>query len=67
MIGDTPESDIQGANNKEGWSSILVSTGLHLGPGNSAEHPADYVCEDVHDAVSMIFKIEGIDREIPRA
>lgn len=27
MIGDTPESDIQGANNM-GWISILVKTGI---------------------------------------
>ena len=42
MIGDTPESDIQGANNKskDGWVSVLVRSGLFQEGENSTEHPA---------------------------
>lgn len=66
MIGDTPESDIQGANNKasDGWHSILVRTGLFQGLENHSEHPARYVVEDVCDAVKLIFELEGIDKQI---
>jgi len=28
MIGDNPRSDIKGANVREGWTSILVKTGV---------------------------------------
>ena len=64
MIGDTPESDIQGANLKkaDNWVSILVRTGLFNHGENSEEHPADYVVEDVQAAVQKIFEIEKIDR-----
>jgi ribonucleotide monophosphatase NagD (HAD superfamily) len=64
MVGDTPESDIKGANNKEGWISVLVRTGLFQGGENSEEHPAQYVCEDLNEAVRLIFSIEGIEREV---
>jgi ribonucleotide monophosphatase NagD (HAD superfamily) len=66
MIGDTPESDIQGANNKEGdgWISVLVRTGLFQGLENHSDYPAKYVCEDVHEAVKFIFQKEGVHREI---
>lgn len=66
MIGDTPDSDIKGANNKaeDGWVSVLVRTGLFSEGENSKEHPAQYVCEDLHEAVKLIFQLEGIDREI---
>jgi ribonucleotide monophosphatase NagD (HAD superfamily) len=65
MIGDTPESDIQGANNKaeDGWISVLVRTGMFNGPENAHDHPARYVCEDLEEAVSLIFMLEGIDRD----
>jgi ribonucleotide monophosphatase NagD (HAD superfamily) len=67
MIGDTPESDILGANIKsdDGWHSILVRTGLFQGLENHVEHPARYVVEDVHAAVKLIFELEKVDREIP--
>lgn len=42
MIGDTPDSDIQGSNN-QGWISILVKTGIFQGPENSKEYPAKYI------------------------
>ncbi len=68
MIGDTPESDIQGANAKseDGWHSILVRTGLFQGLENHDEHPARYVVEDVQAAVKLIFELEKVDREIPQ-
>jgi ribonucleotide monophosphatase NagD (HAD superfamily) len=66
MIGDTPESDIQGANlkAKDGWISVLVRTGLFSEGENSPDYPARYVCEDVEEAIKLIFQIEGVDREI---
>jgi len=66
MVGDTPESDIKGANNKasDGWISVLVRSGLFQGIENSEEHPAQYVCEDLNEAVRLIFSLEGIEREI---
>lgn len=63
MIGDTPESDIQGANNK-GWISILVKTGIHQSEENDKTYPAKYVVEDLEEAVKLIFKLENIEREI---
>ena len=42
MIGDTPESDIQGANNA-GWISILVRTGIFQDGENDKDYPAAYV------------------------
>lgn len=67
MIGDTPESDIKGANIKseDGWHSILVRTGLFSEGENHDEHPAKYVVEDVHAAVKLIFELEKVEREIP--
>eukprot|EP00347_Sterkiella_histriomuscorum_P004113 403361703 len=63
MIGDTPESDIQGANNK-GWISILVRTGIHQSEENDKMYPAQYLVEDLEEAVRLIFRLENIDREI---
>ena len=63
MIGDTPESDIQGANNA-GWVSILVRTGIHQGPENSKQYPAHYTVEDLEEAVRLIFKLENINKEV---
>lgn len=62
MIGDTPDSDVQGANNA-GWVSILVKTGLFKGE-NSKEYPAQYVVENLEEAVKLIFQIEGIKKSL---
>lgn len=62
MIGDTPEADIQGANN-QGWISILVRTGLHQSIENSKEYPATYIVEDLEEAIKLIFKLENIHKE----
>lgn len=61
MIGDTPESDIQGANNM-GWISILVKTGIFQGEGNDPKYPASYVVEDLEEAIDLIFRLEGISK-----
>jgi len=54
MVGDNPASDIAGAcNTGRPWRSILVRTGVFQGGpgGNSTQHPADLVVEDVEQAV----------------
>ena len=61
MIGDTPESDIQGANQK-GWVSILVRTGIFKDHENSKEYPAKYVVEDLEEALNLIFDLEGLKK-----
>jgi HAD superfamily hydrolase (TIGR01456 family) len=58
MIGDNPYSDIQGARSS-GWKSILVRTGLFKGKENHEIHPADYVVDDVREAVDLILKLEN--------
>ncbi|KAF7723018.1 hypothetical protein EC973_002434 [Apophysomyces ossiformis] len=49
-VGDNPAADIKGAN-AYGWTSILVRTGVFVGPGNSPIYPADAVCDNVEEAV----------------
>ena len=67
MIGDNPLSDIQGANAREGWTSILVKTGVFNqetegdDTGNSKIHPADHVVEDLAEAVQLIMKLEDLE------
>ncbi len=58
MIGDSPVSDIKGAN-EYGWISILVRTGLFKGD-NDENNPAKYVVDNFKDAVELIFKLEGL-------
>ncbi|CAO3678281.1 unnamed protein product [Umbelopsis vinacea] len=58
-VGDNPSSDIAGAN-AYGWTSILVKTGIFEGKGNSAEFPANLVCEDVEEAVHWALREEGV-------
>ncbi|KAJ3011984.1 UNVERIFIED_CONTAM: hypothetical protein HDU68_001438 [Siphonaria sp. JEL0065] len=48
-IGDNPESDIEGAN-RNGWTSVLVKTGVYEG----GPHEAKYLVEDVEEAVDVI-------------
>eukprot|EP00792_Barthelona_sp_PAP020_P003906 TRINITY_DN1748_c0_g1_i1.p1 TRINITY_DN1748_c0_g1~~TRINITY_DN1748_c0_g1_i1.p1 ORF type:complete len:344 (+),score=97.36 TRINITY_DN1748_c0_g1_i1:38-1033(+) len=57
MVGDNPKSDIQGAL-KNGWRSILVRTGLFQGI-NDDQFPAEYVVEDVSEAVDLILNGES--------
>lgn len=47
-----------------GWTSILVKTGIFKGNENSKEYPADYVVEDLEEAVKLIFQIEKIQKNI---
>jgi len=61
MIGDNPDSDIDGANRRgESWVSILVRTGVFQGGANSTKHPAKYVVADMQEAVELIFRLEGL-------
>ena len=62
MIGDNPESDIEGANRK-GWNSILVKTGVyqHLDEkGNENKHNAKFLVQDMNEAFELILKKEKL-------
>ena len=62
MVGDNPDSDIDGANRRgDKWVSILVRTGVFQGGDNSDKHPAKFVVQDVEEALNLIFKLEGLD------
>ena len=62
MIGDNPDSDIDGANRRgERWVSILVRTGVFQGGANSDRHVAKYVVQDMEEAVQLIFRLEGLE------
>ncbi|KAI1288769.1 hypothetical protein F5Y03DRAFT_379249 [Xylaria venustula] len=63
MIGDNPESDIQGANNYESpsktrWQSILVETGVYT-RGHEPAYPPTYIAHTCQDAVQLAFEKEG--------
>lgn len=64
MIGDTPNSDIKGANRMEDWSSVLVRTGIFKDGENDPNYPARFVVEDLEEALNMIFKKEGLNIKI---
>lgn len=54
MVGDNPESDIQGANTYKSpfgsdWASILVRTGVY--PGGEPAHKPRVIVDDVYAAV----------------
>ena len=54
-IGDNPLSDIAGANNAgDDWTSILVKTGVHTSPENDERNPADFMYDNVYEAVQDI-------------
>jgi ribonucleotide monophosphatase NagD (HAD superfamily) len=55
-IGDNPKSDIRGANSAGShWRSILVRTGVfQSGADNDLEDPADFVVQDVLEAVQLL-------------
>ena len=54
-IGDNPLSDIRGANSAgSNWSSVLVRTGVWVGDVNDAVDPANYVFDDVVQAVRAL-------------
>jgi ribonucleotide monophosphatase NagD (HAD superfamily) len=57
MFGDSPDSDIRGAN-EFGWYSVLVRTGNFKGEGNHHIWPAKKVFDDVEKAVDWIVKHE---------
>ena len=61
MIGDNPDSDIDGAN-RRGWVSILVKTGIFNAEKeeNSSRHPAKYVVNDMEAAVKLIYQLENL-------
>ena len=66
MIGDNPESDICGGNSA-GWVTILVKTGVFdekaatSRNGNDINNPAKYVVDDFAAAISLIYRLEGLN------
>lgn len=66
MIGDNPESDIQGAVAAERdsrllWKSVLVETGVHKA-GSKPAHTPTVVKKDVFEAVRWIIQQEMGDK-----
>lgn len=66
MIGDNPESDIQGATaaNKDSslvWKSVLVETGVHRA-GSKPAHIPTVVKKDVLEAVQWVINREMGDK-----
>ena len=66
MVGDNPESDIQGANNYRSrsgdteWASVLVRTGVwDPRRGGEPRHPPKMIADDVKAAVDWALKQEG--------
>ena len=54
-IGDNPKSDIRGANRAgPHWRSILVRTGVFRGGENDEQDPADFVAQDILEAVQLV-------------
>ncbi|KRX00687.1 HAD-like domain [Pseudocohnilembus persalinus] len=67
MIGDNPESDIQGANKLQDWTTILVRTGVfqsHYEGQNDKNYPAKYVVDNFKQAVELICDLEKIQFKI---
>ncbi|KAI1357473.1 HAD-like domain-containing protein [Xylaria arbuscula] len=63
MIGDNPESDIQGAKNyvspyKTKWEGLLVETGVYK-PGTLPAHQPINTCHTCQDAVQWALEREG--------
>lgn len=53
-IGDNPKSDVRGARNAgDNWKSVLVRTGVFSGQNDDID-PADFVEDDIFDAVNRI-------------
>eukprot|EP01080_Neovahlkampfia_damariscottae_P005556 gene5556-9374_t len=60
MIGDNLDSDIIGANLQgDEWVSVLVKTGLCK--ENSEKIKADFICDDVREAVKTIFSKHNVE------
>eukprot|EP00899_Mesostigma_viride_P016525 jgi/Mesvir1/24874/Mv22106-RA.2 len=60
-VGDNPPSDVRGARMAgPPFKSILVRTGAWQSTAeNDVDDPADYVCENVLEAVKKVFELEG--------
>ena len=66
MVGDNPESDIQGANNYRSrggdteWASVLVRTGVwDPRRGGEPRHAPKMIADDIKAAVDWALKQEG--------
>lgn len=59
MVGDNPTADIRGANNAgDQWQSVLVRTGVFTGKENDPVDPADFVFDNVGEAVHSMLSAE---------
>ncbi|KAI5927030.1 HAD-like domain-containing protein [Camillea tinctor] len=68
MIGDNPESDIQGANGFQSsrgleWKSVLCETGVYVA-GTEPRHKPTYQARNVREAVQLALREEGINIDI---
>lgn len=59
MIGDNPNVDVLGGNNN-GFKTILVKTGVFKEGNNDKNNPANYVVNDVGEAIELIRKLEDL-------
>jgi HAD superfamily hydrolase (TIGR01456 family) len=64
MIGDNPESDIDGANNYQStvgieWKSVLVETGVYAA-GSLPAHKPSHIAHNVQAAVNWAMQQEGV-------
>ena len=58
---DNPKSDVRGARSQLNTKAILVRTGVFNGSTNDPIDPADYVVEDVLEAVNLVAELEEVN------
>jgi HAD superfamily hydrolase (TIGR01456 family) len=63
MIGDNPDSDIQGSKNYQSrfgseWKSVLVESGVHV-RGTEPAHEPTHIAAGVKEAVELVLMKEG--------
>lgn len=59
MIGDNPNVDVLGGKNN-GFKTILVRTGVFKEGENDKNNPADFVVNDIEEAIQLITRLEGL-------
>lgn len=59
MIGDNPNVDVLGGRNN-GFKTILVRTGVFKEGENDKNNPADFVVNDIGEAIQLISRLEGL-------
>lgn len=61
MIGDNPNSDIEGGN-RMGWTTFLTRSGVFKEGGDT--NNATYVVNDLEEALKIIYEKEKLDIKI---